>query len=130
MGQLAKIVTFGDVAAEDDDAVLSYFLKTDAVDKIETGDCYAVIGRKGSGKTALTKYFSKGRKGYVSSSPTLRDYPWGIHARRRNLGASDIESYVSSWRYLIAVKANSTILEKRGMRQMTDSSKSRARSPK
>lgn len=101
--------------------MLSYFLKTDAVDKIESGSCYAVIGRKGSGKTALTKYFSQPRKNYLSSSPTLRDYPWGIHAKRRNLGASDIESYVSSWRYLIAVKANSTILEKRGMRQMSDS---------
>ncbi len=120
MGQLLQIGTFGDVAAEDDDAVLSYFLKTAAVDRIASGSCYAVIGRKGSGKTALTKYFSQAKRDYVSSSPTLRDYPWNLHATRRNLGASDIESYVSSWRYLIAVKANSIILEQKGMRLMTD----------
>lgn len=121
MGRLSDIGTFGDVAAEDDDAVLSYFLKTEAVDQIEAGKAFAVIGRKGSGKTALTRYFSQPRKDYLSTSPTLRDYPWNIHAKRRNLGASDIESYVSSWRYLIAVKANSVILEQRGMKQMTDS---------
>lgn len=121
MGQLAKIGTFGDVSAEDDNSVLSYFLKTEAVDRIESGDCYAVIGRKGSGKTALTKYFSQPRKQYVTTAPSLRDYPWNLHAQRRNLGASDIESYVSSWRYLIAVKANSIILEQRGMNSMTDS---------
>ncbi|QLC25669.1 hypothetical protein HFP57_12010 [Parasphingopyxis algicola] len=120
MGLLAEIGTFGDVAAEDDDAVLSYFLKTDDVDEIENGSSFAVIGRKGSGKTAITKYFSQPQPNYVTASPTLRDYPWAEHAKRRNLGASDIEAYVSSWRYLIAVKANSIILEKRGMKQMTD----------
>jgi energy-coupling factor transporter ATP-binding protein EcfA2 len=121
MGRLGNIGTFGDVSAEDDGAVLSYFLKTDAVDRIESGECYAIIGRKGSGKTALTKYFSQPRKEYITTSPRLRDYPWNLHAKRKNLGASDIESYVSSWRYLIAVKANSIILEQRGMTQMTDS---------
>lgn len=120
MGHLANIGTFGDVSAEDDDAVLSYFLKTDAVDSIESGNCYAVIGRKGSGKTALTKYFSQPRKEYASTSPSLRDYPWNLHATRKNIGASDIESYVSAWRYLIAVKANSIILEQRRMTTMTD----------
>jgi ABC-type phosphate/phosphonate transport system ATPase subunit len=87
MGQLAKIGTFGDVAAEDDNTVLSYFLKTSAVDRIESGDCYAVMGRKGSGKTALTKYFAQPKREYVSSAPSLRDYPWNLHLKRRNLGA-------------------------------------------
>jgi energy-coupling factor transporter ATP-binding protein EcfA2 len=121
VGSLQKIGSFGDVAAEDDDSVLSYFLKTAAVDQIESGKAFAVIGRKGSGKTALTKYFSQPRKDYVSASPTLRDYPWNIHSTRRNLGASDIESYVSAWRYLIAVKANSIVIEQKGMKTMTDS---------
>lgn len=120
MGLLNQIGTFGDGSAEDDDAVLSYFLKTDAVDKIERGDCYVVIGRKGSGKTALVKYFSGQRDDYVSESPSLRDYPWTLHSKRKNLGASEIESYVSSWRYLIAVKANSIILEAKGIKGLTD----------
>lgn len=120
MGRLADIRSFGDGAAEEDDAVLSYFLKTEAVEKIESGDCYVVIGRKGSGKTALVKYFSQPRRDYASESPSLRDYPWKLHSQRKNLGASDIESYVSSWRYLIAVKANSVLLATKGMKSNTD----------
>jgi len=120
MGKLADIQSFGDGAAEEDDSVLSYFLKTTAVDKIESGECYVVIGRKGSGKTALVKYFSQPRHNYVSESPSLRDYPWKLHSQRKNLGASDIESYVSSWRYLIAVKANAVLLSTKGMKLNTD----------
>ena len=120
MGLLAKIGTFGDVSAEDDDAVLSYFLKTDAVEEVETGNSYVVIGRKGSGETALAKYFSQPRGNYVTTSPSLRDYPWNLHSKRKNLGASDIESYVSSWRFLIAVKANASLLSQKGMKSLTD----------
>ncbi len=120
MGLLLKIGTFGDVAAEDDDAVMSYFLKTEAVDQIESGNKFVVIGRKGSGKTALAKYFSQPKKAYVTTAPSLRDYPWNLHGKRRNRGASEIESYVSSWRYLIAVKANAILLEQKGMGSQTD----------
>lgn len=121
MGYLQSIGTFGDGSAEDDDSVLSYFLKTDAVEEIEVGKRFVVIGRKGSGKTALVKYFSQSHKSYISESPSLRDYPWNLHASRKNLGASDIESYVSSWRFLIAVKANSALIAKKGVKLQTDS---------
>lgn len=104
MGHLQKIGSFGDVAAEDD-AVLSYFLKTDAVDAIESGKQFLILGRKGSGKTALTKYFSKNGAANRVMTISLSDYPWKIHESRINTGASDIECYVSSWRYLIAVRA-------------------------
>lgn len=67
------------------------------------------------------KYFSQPFRDRASSAPTLRDYPWNIHQKRRNLGASDIESYVSSWRYLIAVKIISTIIEQKGTKNLTDS---------
>ncbi|MBX7528026.1 P-loop ATPase, Sll1717 family [Qipengyuania vesicularis] len=120
MGLHAEIGTFGDVAAEDDDAVLSYFLKTEAVGRVEAGDALIVLGRKGSGKTAIAKYFEEPKGDYLSASLSLRDYPWALHERRRNSGASEIESYVSSWRYLIAVKALSMLLEA-SKRIITDS---------
>jgi hypothetical protein len=110
VGLHAKIGTFGDVAAEDDDAVLSYFLKTEAVAGVEAGKALVVLGRKGSGKTAIAKYFAEPKGKYLSTSLSLRDYPWGIHKKRINTGASEIEAYVSSWRYLIAVKSLSMLL--------------------
>jgi hypothetical protein len=124
MGYHASIGTFGDVAAEEDDAVLSYFLKTEAVTRIENGEALVVLGRKGSGKTAISKYFANSTEKYLSSSLSLRDYPWSLHEKRRNFGASEIESYVASWRYLIAVKTLSMLLSACGGKIVTDSQRS------
>ncbi|WP_267397386.1 MULTISPECIES: hypothetical protein [unclassified Sphingomonas] len=124
MGYHAQIGTFGDVAAEEDDAILSYFLKTDAVAQVESGETIVVLGRKGSGKTALAKYFSSSTADYLSASLSLRDYPWTLHERRRNTGASEIEAYVSSWRYLIAVKTLSVLIAEKGTNLQTDSQRS------
>jgi hypothetical protein len=100
---LTKFETFGDVAAEDD-AVLDYFLSTNAVQRVERGDAFLVLGRKGTGKTAIVRYLTEGTRNPLSKALNLRGYPWNVHASRIDHGASDIEAYVSSWRYLIAVE--------------------------
>jgi hypothetical protein len=56
---LSNLDTFGDVAAEDD-AVLEYFLATNAVKSIEENAAFLVLGRKGSGKTAIVRHFTEG----------------------------------------------------------------------
>ncbi|MDH4037438.1 MAG: hypothetical protein OEX18_07340 [Candidatus Krumholzibacteria bacterium] len=100
---LRDLTSFGDVAAEDD-AVLDYFLTTDAVASIKNGDVFLVLGRKGAGKTALVRHFAEGNGNGVSRSLNLGGYPWAVHAQRMDRGSSDVEAYVSSWRYLIAVQ--------------------------
>lgn len=100
---LRGLNSFGDVAAEDD-AVLEYFLTTDAVTRIKNGDVFLVLGRKGSGKTALVRHFAEGNGKGLSRSLNLAGYPWAVHAQRIDRGSSDVEAYVSSWRYLIAVQ--------------------------
>jgi hypothetical protein len=100
---LRDLTSFGDVAAEDD-AVLDYFLTTDAVASIKNGDVFLVLGRKGAGKTALVRHFAEGKGNGVSRSLNLGGYPWAVHAQRMDRGSSDVEAYVSSWRYLIAVQ--------------------------
>jgi hypothetical protein len=106
---LRHVVSFGDVAAEDD-AVLEYFLTTSAVGRIESGKAFVVLGRKGSGKTALVRHFSEGQSGQLSKALNLRGYPWTLHSSRIDSGASSIEAYVSSWRYLIAIEVASLVL--------------------
>lgn len=123
MGQLNDLGSFGDVAAEQDSAVLSYFLKTEAVDRIESGSKLLVLGRKGSGKTALTTYFSASRADYLSESLSLTGYPWSLHKRKVNDGASPIEAYVTSWRFVIAVRANAILLKRSGSSIIRDSQK-------
>src|SRR5690242_13858490 len=102
MNSIRKLASFGDVAAEDD-AVLNYFLTTEAVSRITDGSTFLVLGRKGSGKTALVRHFTEG-KVLGSKAVSLRGYPWSVHAERVDRGASQIEAYVASWRYLIAVE--------------------------
>jgi len=108
---LRDLRSFGDVAAEDD-AVLDYFLTTDAVTRIKSGDVFLVLGRKGAGKTALVRHFAEGRGKGVSRSLNLGGYPWAVHAQRIDRGASDVEAYVSSWRYLIAVQLAAVALSR------------------
>lgn len=110
---LRDINSFGGVAAEDD-AVLKYFLTTDAVNRIYSGEIFLVLGRKGSGKTALVRHFVEGdvdqERRTLSRSLNLGRYPWNVHATRVDKGASVIESYVSSWLYLIAVEFSALVL--------------------
>ena len=106
---LRDFQTFGSVAAEDD-AVLEYFLSTNAVENIENNTAFVVLGRKGTGKTAIVRHFTEGNAVQLSKSLNLRGYPWNIHAAKVDHGASDIEAYVSSWKYLIAVELTSLIL--------------------
>jgi hypothetical protein len=110
---LLELDSFGDVAAEDD-AVLDYFLSTDAVDRIDSGKVFLVLGRKGTGKTALVRYFSESGANKTSRPLSLRGYPWAIHAKRIDYGSSEIEAYVSSWRYLIAVEMASLVISNNG----------------
>lgn len=100
---IRKLNSFGDVAAEDD-SVLDYFLTTDAVPRIEDNSVFLVLGRKGSGKTALVRHFSEGAGRGTSRALSLQGYPWNVHALRTDNGASEIEAYVASWRFLIALE--------------------------
>lgn len=119
---LRDLDTFGSVAAEDD-AVLSYFLTTDAVSRIGSNSVFLVLGRKGSGKTALVRYFAEGEGPTLSKSVSLRGYPWPVHAGRVDRGASEIEAYVASWRYLIAVELGSLVLTRVADHDMPNAAK-------
>lgn len=104
------IDTFGAVAAEDE-PILDYFVETSAVQEIADGNKYLVLGRKGSGKTALVRYFNeKKQDGLISIVLNLRGYPWALHAKRADSEVDASEKYEASWRYLIAVEFARVVL--------------------
>lgn len=47
---LRDLDSFGEVAAEDDEVLLNYFLSIDTVGRVKEGGAFLVVGRKGSGK--------------------------------------------------------------------------------
>jgi hypothetical protein len=103
MPSLENLDSFGGVAAEDE-PVLDYFLQTEAVKRIANREAFVVLGRKGSGKTALVRFFSEMGGQSISKALSLSGYPWNVHAARVDRGASQIEAYVASWRYLISLE--------------------------
>jgi GTPase SAR1 family protein len=103
---------FGKVAAEED-PVLNYFLTTEAYRSIAHGDHLVVLGRKGAGKTALVRAFTERQTGNViSKSLNFRSYPWSVHGKRLDAGASPVEAYTASWEFFIAVQLSSLVLER------------------
>lgn len=106
---LNEIESFGDIAAEDDSTLLQYFLSTEAATRLQTGKYILVLGRKGSGKTALVKHFTETDARKHGSPLSLKNYPWTSHAELIDKGASTTEAYVASWRLLIAIRLASMV---------------------
>ncbi|WP_349618301.1 P-loop ATPase, Sll1717 family [Azotobacter salinestris] len=120
------ISTFGEVAAEDDNSILDYFVETDSVAQIFEGNKFLILGRKGSGKTALFRYFNERQSSSTISLPlNLRGYPWSLHAKRADGDSSSAEQYEASWRFLIATEFAQLVISKlTGTSKWTDEAKS------
>lgn len=120
------ISTFGEVAAEDDNSILDYFVETDSVAQIFEGNKFLILGRKGAGKTALFRYFNERQSSSTVSLPlNLRGYPWSLHAKRADGDSSSAEQYEASWRFLIATEFAQLVISKlTGTSKWTDEAKS------
>ncbi len=97
-------VQFGHIAAEEEERALrSYFLETpEYVDILQTPERILVIGRKGSGKSAVYLSLKDAGEGKIIGL-TLQDYPWEIHKRIKDSGAPQEHIYVNSWKYTLWV---------------------------
>jgi hypothetical protein len=67
---------------------------------------HMIIGRKGSGKTAIFKKIITTRSpAFFSYGHTLSDYPWHHHELQARVGIPDFDKYTHSWKYLILLSA-------------------------
>lgn len=119
MKGLRDISSFGKVEAEDD-AVLDYFVEMNVTEDVDKNDTFLVLGRKGSGKTALFRYFTERKQKGFSAALNLNGYPWKVHEKIKDNGVEHVESYVASWRYLIAVEFAKITVELSDRPQMTE----------
>lgn len=119
MKGLREIASFGKVEAEDD-AVLDYFVEMNVTTNVDANDAFLVLGRKGSGKTALFRYFTEKHQKSYSAALNLNGYPWKVHERIKDCGVEHVESYVASWKYLIAVEFAKLVVKLSDRYQMTE----------
>jgi hypothetical protein len=111
MAAIDAIESFGGVAAEGDELLADFFLRTSAYQRIAAQERFIVVGRKGTGKTAIYRQLQQHGQEQVSAvGLEFVDYPWGAHQEVANTLAAPIERFTESWRFLILVELVKVIL--------------------
>ena len=106
MKTLTQVENFGGTDADNDDILLQAFEDHDAYLDVLNLRRHMIIGKKGSGKTAIFKKIVTTRAhDFFSYGHTFSDYPWHHHERQARIGIPDFDKYTHSWRYLILLSA-------------------------
>lgn len=79
-----------------------YFFHIDIVDKIVAGEKSFVIGRKGTGKTAITEHIVKGNKySRFAKKLSFKNFPFQDLYTLSNDSFTTPNQYITLWKYLI-----------------------------
>ena len=106
MKALADVDSFGGTDADNDDLLLQAFEDHEAYLDILSRRRHLVIGKKGSGKTAIfKKLITTKSPTFFSYGHTFSDYPWHYHEKQARIGIPDFDKYTHSWKYLICLSA-------------------------
>jgi cold shock CspA family protein/energy-coupling factor transporter ATP-binding protein EcfA2 len=85
--------------AEDNDR---YFYHVSEVEQIKRGEKYFVIGRKGSGKTAICEYFNRlSQHDIFSEKLSFKNFPFNELYSQKNQKYTQPNQFISLWKYLI-----------------------------
>lgn len=113
---IADIKEFGRIDAESELQLAEFFLRTDAYRRIDEQERIVVVGRKGTGKTAIYKALLDRAEEYINvfgSGLQFQDYPWGTHQDVQDSAAAPVERYTASWKFLIYVELAKAVLSKK-----------------
>ena len=98
------VTAFGGIDADNDPLLDRCFETHRAYLDARSHSKTVILGRKGSGKTAIFRQFVKIADGLThSSGHVFSDYPWHYHAKQRQTGVPEEHCYVNSWEYLIYI---------------------------
>jgi len=112
---LGDINSFGGIDADTDFLLDECFEEHDSYLSARAGTKFLIVGRKGSGKTAIYRKLLR-TKAYdiFSFGHTFRDYPWHHHDKQRKIGVPDHECYAHSWKYLILITLSRILINQDG----------------
>lgn len=99
---LDAVKNFGAVDADTDPLLDQSFENHPAYISAKTHDRYVIIGRKGSGKTAVFRRLTENTSyDSIGFGHVFSEYPWHHHAKQVAIGVPEEQCYLSSWEYLI-----------------------------
>jgi hypothetical protein len=109
-----NIENFGTIDAESDNRLIEYFYRTQVIDDLLENKKSIVIGRKGTGKTAIYKYIKNIKQSFCADL-LFKHYPWSTHDLYINNSVSERESYVNSWMFYIYIEIIKKIIENKNI---------------
>ena len=113
MKNLEEINHFGANAAEDDSLLVRCFQSHPIFQKVLPDEHFLILGRKGSGKTAICKEIMRLREkqdDILSVEYDFTRYPWDYHKLMVVASDAEQERYLHSWRYLILLSLAKILL--------------------
>ena len=111
MKPLTELENFGAIDADNDNFLYDCFEDHEAFSDLQSFKKFLVIGRKGSGKTAIFKKLLMTKESnFFCFGHTFSDYPWYYHDKQARVGIPDHDKYTHSWKYLILLTLSKVIL--------------------
>ena len=108
---LRKVDDFGGIDADADELLKDCFQDHPAYQAARDHKRFLIIGRKGSGKTAIFKKLITERDPQMFSfGHTFEDYPWAHHDLQSESGVPEERRYIHSWKYLILLSVGKILL--------------------
>ncbi len=99
---LLGVESFGGIDADTDQLLDECFEDHEAFRSIKRHEKYLILGRKGSGKTAIFRKLIRIHDPSIFSfGHTFSDYPWHYHSKQKNTGVPVEQCFLHSWEYLI-----------------------------
>ncbi len=103
-----QLLSFGEVDAESDARLADFFVDTGVMRRLGDGSRQFVIGRKGSGKTALFQQAQKELRGSHVISMEFSEYAWEQHKAVKELGLPAEGMYTASWVFTFLIASCNT----------------------
>jgi hypothetical protein len=101
---LRNAETFGSIEADNDDLLLDCFEDHEAYISAKNHKRFVIIGRKGSGKTAIFRRLTTEKSwNHFSYGHSFSNYPWFFHDKQKKSGVPDFDCYRYSWEYIILI---------------------------
>lgn len=94
--------SFGSIDADADQLLKSCFQDHPAYRSVHQMKRFVILGRKGSGKTAIyKKVITENEPDSYSFGYSFDDYPWHHHNLQSEVGVPEERKFIHSWKYLI-----------------------------